>query len=85
MKQSEHDTIETALEFLKENLDEVREEHKWNITEEDIINFCKQHLARYKAPKKVIFMKKLPKSPQGKILKRKLREPFWKGRERQVV
>jgi len=36
MKQSEHDTIETALEFLKVNLDEVREERKWNITEEDI-------------------------------------------------
>jgi long-chain acyl-CoA synthetase len=41
---------------------------------DEIMAFCKQHLARYKAPKSIDFVESLPKSPQGKILKRKLRE-----------
>ncbi len=53
-------------------------------TEEDIITHAKSKIAHYKAPKRVIFKRKLPKSPQGKILKRKLRDPFWKDEERQV-
>jgi len=56
-----------------------------NITEEEIIEYCKKNLARYKAPKKIDFLRRLPKSPQGKILKRKLRKPYWEGREREVV
>ncbi len=43
-------------------------------TEEEVIEFCKQHLARFKAPKSVEFVKSLPKNPQGKILKRELRK-----------
>ncbi|MFC1883800.1 class I adenylate-forming enzyme family protein [Thermodesulfobacteriota bacterium] len=42
--------------------------------EQEIIDFCKQHLARYKAPKSVEFVDSLPKNPQGKILKRTLRQ-----------
>lgn len=56
-----------------------------NVSEEKIIEYAKERLARYKAPKKVIFMEDLPKSPQGKVLKRTLRYPHWKGKERQVV
>jgi acyl-CoA synthetase (AMP-forming)/AMP-acid ligase II len=41
---------------------------------QEIIDFCKEHLARYKAPKSVEFVESLPKNPQGKILKRELRE-----------
>jgi long-chain acyl-CoA synthetase len=48
------------------------------ITEDEIINFCKENLARYKAPKSVEFVEALPKNPQGKILKRELREPYRK-------
>jgi acyl-CoA synthetase (AMP-forming)/AMP-acid ligase II len=43
---------------------------------EELIKFCKEHLARYKAPKSVDFVESLPKNPQGKILKRKLREAY---------
>jgi acyl-CoA synthetase (AMP-forming)/AMP-acid ligase II len=39
----------------------------------DIINFCKEHIARYKAPRSVEFVNDLPKNPQGKILKKELR------------
>jgi long-chain acyl-CoA synthetase len=50
-----------------------------SLTEQELINFCKQRLARYKAPKSVEFVDALPKNPAGKILKRELREKYWKG------
>jgi len=43
-------------------------------TEAEILEFCKQHLAGFKIPKKVIFAPRLPMTPNGKILKRKIRE-----------
>jgi len=42
--------------------------------EEEIIFFCKERLARYKAPKEIHFVKELTKSPQGKILRRELKK-----------
>ncbi len=47
-------------------------------TEEDIIQFCKKHLAGYKVPKSVDFVKELPKTGSGKIAKRLLRELYTK-------
>ena len=41
---------------------------------EEIINFCRSTIAKYKAPRQVIFVDELPKSPTGKILKRILRK-----------
>jgi len=43
-------------------------------TGEEIIKFCGEHLAGYKKPKSVEFWKELPKSPQGKILKKEIRK-----------
>ena len=43
-------------------------------TEEEIINFVKSKIARYKAPKSVDFVKELPKTGSGKIQKSKIRE-----------
>ncbi len=45
--------------------------------EDEIIEFCKGHLASYKAPKSVEFVDALPKNPQGKTLKRKIRSKYW--------
>ena len=53
-------------------------------TEEEIIEHCREHLASYKKPKSVDFMKDLPKSLYGKILRRKLKEPYWQGRDRMI-
>ena len=50
-------------------------------TENEIIVFCKEHLASYKAPKSVEFTGSLPKNPQGKILKRKLIEKYRADKE----
>jgi acyl-CoA synthetase (AMP-forming)/AMP-acid ligase II len=58
-----------ALVVLKENV---------QAAEEDIISFCKQHIAHYKAPKSVELVESLPKNPQGKILKREIRSKYWK-------
>ena len=48
-------------------------------TANELISFCKQELARYKAPKSVEFVDSLPKNAAGKILKRELREKYWEG------
>jgi fatty-acyl-CoA synthase len=52
-------------------------------TAEDIIDFCKANLARFKAPKYIEFGD-LPKTATGKIQKFKLREKEWEGRDRMV-
>jgi long-chain acyl-CoA synthetase len=44
------------------------------LTAEEVISFCREKLAAYKAPKQVEFVKDLPKSTVGKVLRRKLRE-----------
>jgi fatty-acyl-CoA synthase len=46
------------------------------ITEEEIIALCREHLAAFKVPKKVIFVDALPKTPTGKILKREMRKTY---------
>lgn len=53
-------------------------------TEEEIVSFCEGRLAGFKKPKSVEFREELPKTAYGKVLKRLLREPYWKGREAKV-
>jgi acyl-CoA synthetase (AMP-forming)/AMP-acid ligase II len=53
-------------------------------TAEELIAFTRRDLAHYKCPKTVDFVSELPREPQGKVLKRVLREPYWAGRERRV-
>jgi acyl-CoA synthetase (AMP-forming)/AMP-acid ligase II len=45
-----------------------------NLSAQDVIEFCKQHLASYKKPKRVDFLKELPRNASGKVLKVKLRQ-----------
>lgn len=46
--------------------------------------WCRERLADYKCPRSVDFIATLPRDPNGKVLKRQLREPYWAGRERRV-
>jgi long-chain acyl-CoA synthetase len=48
-------------------------------TPEEIIDYCRAHLAAYKYPRVVEFREELPKTATGKILKRELREGFSRG------
>ena len=52
--------------------------------EASIRTFLRSHLASYKVPKKIVFMDQLPREDSGKIFKRRLREPYWAGRERRI-
>jgi len=54
------------------------------VTGDEIIEFARDRIAHYKAPRSVDFVPVLPRNPSGKILKRQLRAPYWEGRERQV-
>ncbi|MFO7997217.1 MAG: AMP-binding protein, partial [Dehalococcoidia bacterium] len=47
-------------------------------TAEELVAFCKKHIAGYKVPKTVEFMDSLPKNAAGKILKKELRDKYWK-------
>jgi len=51
---------------------------------EELIEHVKARLARFKAPKTVAFVAELPLSAAGKVLRRKVREKYWTGRDRQV-
>lgn len=45
-----------------------------DLTEKDVINFCRGELANFKVPRHVEFMDKLPRTASGKVLKRQLRQ-----------
>ncbi|WP_262689611.1 long-chain-fatty-acid--CoA ligase [Kordiimonas aestuarii] len=45
-----------------------------NLTEAEVIAHCREHLTGYKVPKTICFIKELPKSPVGKVLRRDLRD-----------
>ncbi|MFT3975753.1 MAG: hypothetical protein QM688_01370 [Sphingomonas bacterium] len=49
--------------------------------EADIIAFSRLRIAAYKSPKAVLFVDELPRNASGKVLRRELREPFWRGRD----
>src|SRR5712691_2642044 len=54
------------------------------LTEAEVIEFSREHLAGYKTPRSVAFTEELPRTGSGKILKRELRAPYWEGRTANV-
>ena len=46
------------------------------LSADDIIDFLKQRLAKYKVPRQVVFVGQLPRNAAGKVLKNKLREAY---------
>lgn len=53
-------------------------------SEKELITFCKQEIAGYKCPRTVEFVSELPTSGAGKILKNKIRKPFWESHDKKV-
>jgi acyl-CoA synthetase (AMP-forming)/AMP-acid ligase II len=53
-------------------------------TEEELIAWCKERAAGFKAPSSIEFRPELARTATGKLQKFKLRAPYWEGRERQV-
>ena len=51
---------------------------------QDILEFCAGRLAKFKTPKTIDFTTEMPRDPNGKLYKRKLRDPYWEGVQRAV-
>jgi fatty-acyl-CoA synthase len=51
------------------------------LTESELLEFSRSHLAHYKCPRAVDFVNELPKTGTGKILKRDLRKKYWHGQD----
>ena len=51
---------------------------------DEILAWCGEHIARYKSPRSIDFVTSMPRDPNGKLYKRKLRDPYWEGRERAI-
>jgi len=51
---------------------------------EEIYAFLKPRLAKMKTPRTIDFIDALPRDPNGKLYKRKLRDPYWEGQDRQI-
>jgi len=49
-----------------------------------IMEYCRANLARQKHPRSIDFTTEMPRDPNGKLYKRKLRDPYWKDRQRSI-
>jgi long-chain acyl-CoA synthetase len=52
---------------------------------EELIAFCRQHLAHIKCPRSIDFEDELPRLPTGKLYKRLLRDRYWGERKSRIV
>ena len=55
-----------------------------SLTEREVMDFCREHLAGYKCPKAVDFWDALPKTPIGKILRKDVKKRLWEGHDRTI-
>jgi Acyl-CoA synthetases (AMP-forming)/AMP-acid ligases II len=51
---------------------------------QEILTSLEGRLARMKWPKSIDFIAEMPREPNGKLLKRKLRAPYWEGHDRAI-
>jgi long-chain acyl-CoA synthetase len=51
---------------------------------EELMAFCRDRLASYKQPRSIDLSAELPRDPNGKLYKRRLRDPYWEGRDRNI-
>ena len=52
---------------------------------EELIAYCRQHLADIKCPRSIDFEAELPRHPTGKLYKRLLRDRYWQGKASRIV
>jgi acyl-CoA synthetase (AMP-forming)/AMP-acid ligase II len=55
------------------------------VTEDELLAYCRDHLASYKCPRGVDFVTDLPRDPSGKLRKGLLREAYWRDHETRIV
>jgi acyl-CoA synthetase (AMP-forming)/AMP-acid ligase II len=52
---------------------------------QQIIEYCRENLAHFKCPRAVDFVEELPREPNGKLYKRRLREIYWSEHDSRIV
>jgi long-chain acyl-CoA synthetase len=50
----------------------------------ELLAYAGQRLAKFKLPRSIDYVDALPRDPNGKLYKRRLREPYWAGRDRAI-
>jgi long-chain acyl-CoA synthetase len=50
----------------------------------EIMGFISERLGKFKQPKSIDFIDEMPRDPSGKLFKRRLRDPYWEGRDRAI-
>ncbi len=55
------------------------------VLEAELIEYCRAKLASYKCPRTIEFDAELPRDPNGKLYKRRIRERYWQGRASRIV
>ena len=50
----------------------------------ELMDFCSNHLGKMKHPKSINYLETMPRDPNGKLYKRRLKEPYWEGKERKI-
>jgi acyl-CoA synthetase (AMP-forming)/AMP-acid ligase II len=53
--------------------------------EAELIDYCRAHLAGYKCPRTVEFDAELPRDPNGKLYKRRIRDRYWRGKTSRIL
>jgi long-chain acyl-CoA synthetase len=53
--------------------------------EQELIAFCREHLAHFKCPRTIDFQDELPRLPTGKLYKLPLRERYWSDHDTRIV
>ena len=51
---------------------------------DELLAHCAERLARFKLPKSIDYTTEMPRDPNGKLYKRKLRDPYWEGQARAI-
>jgi long-chain acyl-CoA synthetase len=50
----------------------------------ELLEFAAADLAKFKTPRTIDFIEEMPRDPNGKLYKRRLRDPYWKGRDKAI-
>jgi len=53
-------------------------------TTKSIMDYCRDNIAKQKHPRTIDYTTEMPRDPNGKLYKRRLRDPYWEGRTRSI-
>jgi len=54
-------------------------------SEAELLAWCRERLATYKCPRSIDVIDAMPRDPSGKLFKRRLKDPYWEGRQTRIM